>query len=129
MGRRFAGWALPLGWRAGGGKSIPEVDVLVVCRREREAVVVLKAGGRRGVVGRKVMKKGVTSPAKGIVLLSVVLPRKVCSAKLGAAGEGVKRSLVKGSDAVPVLVELERIWVSLAGTVPLRKRISNRKLG
>lgn len=67
------------------------------------------------------MKNGVDSPSKGAVVLSVVLPRKDCSANDGGDGSGVKRSLVNGSRRWATAVPFE--------TVPFLKRISRRKFG
>ena len=43
------------------------------------------------------MKNGVASPLNGEVMLSVVLPRNVCSSRLGGSGFGSNSELVNGS--------------------------------
>ena len=81
------------------------------------------------------MKKGVASPAKGTVLLSVVFPRKVWSSMEGGAGFGEKREDWREKrewerkSRLRALSFEGLISVSLAGKVPFWKRISRRKLG
>lgn len=110
-------------------------------RREPAGEVVLKADGKTGLADRNVMRKGVASPSKGNVILSVVLPRKICSAVGGAAGVGVNNAFVNGSFCrrcnTPRLLLVARLAVtasdmtivSFAATVPFRKTISILKLG
>jgi hypothetical protein len=130
---------------SGGGTSLvmsfEELEVWRLRRREATADVVLKAGGKTGLVGMKVMKNGVSSPLNGNVILSVVFPRKFCSAVAGAAGVGANKALVKGSfcrcckkwclTAIDLfeLVEIGMVIVSLGGNVPFRKLISILKFG
>ena len=68
------------------------------------------------------MKKGVSSPAKGWELPSVVFPTKLWSATLGAAGLGVKPPSLAWTFPEPAVVVL---WLY----VPFWKRISTRKFG
>jgi hypothetical protein len=87
-----------------------------------------------GNAGMKVMKNGVSSPLKGVVMLSVVFPRKIWSFRRGGDGLGSKKSSVKGLSArVARDVDLFDISfdgiVILEGTVPFLKVIWKRKLG
>src|SRR2546423_625180 len=127
---------------SGGGTSLvmsfEEFEACLVRGRED---VMLKADGRTGLVGMKVMKNGVASPLNGNVILSVVLPRNICSAVAGAGGVGANNASVKGSfcrccktpclAAIDffVVVELEIAIVSFAGSVPFRNLISTLKFG
>lgn len=116
---------------------VTSFEELEVCLMRSREDVALKAGGRIGLVGMKVIKNGVASPLNGNVILSVVLPRNICSAVAGAAGVGAKSAFVKGSFCrfcmMPIdlleAVELGRLIVSFAGTVPFRNLISILKLG
>jgi hypothetical protein len=123
---------------SGGGTSlVTSFEELEVCLMRSREDVALNAEGRTGLVGMKVIKNGVASPLNGNVILSVVFPRNICSAVGGGAGVGAKSAFVKGSFCrfwtmlVDLLeaVELGKLSVSFAGTVPFRNLISILKLG
>lgn len=83
------------------GMLIPEVVALGSVAN----VLVPEAAARfafeleAGVGTRKDMKKGVFSPSNGDTIPSVVFPRKACSSKSGAAGDGGNAALLNESRA------------------------------
>lgn len=140
FGSRFAGAAVPSERTAGEGMLPAPDPVWRLKRRSEDCLVSLKASGTDGLLLRKVKKNGVASPLKGKLVLSVVLPIKFCSARLGGAGIGSKSELVNGSfcrlvgtirrEFVALLLfRLATGRVPLASRVPFLNLISSRKFG